>query len=200
MSEDIRVQRDRRLRWPVLLPAIFATAGASSSAGDEMLATLLIAAAGAVAAPEPLTGGPGAVCSTASNATAAVYGLLHRLLPAHVALQFHLEHCPLPPRHHTAATGLVDTFELLAGGPSPMAVIHIRGSSGVALASGQFECNNGEVSIENHDFRLKNDDLCDRAAPLSAALREHLILCKYTKRVCSHVPPPPPRFDFHGCV
>ena len=68
-------------------------------------------------------------CICSSNATAAVHGLLHRMLPGHVTSQFHVEHCPLDP-----SSDLVDFFELLPGNSS--AVVHIRGSSGVAMASG----------------------------------------------------------------
>ena len=78
-------------------------------------------------------------CTASSNATAAVHGLLRRLLPVYVAEQFYLEHCHIPPRsvagYKRAGRGLVDAFEVLPG-PSSAAVVHIRGSSGVALASG----------------------------------------------------------------
>ena len=71
----------------------------------------------------------GADCTATSNASFAVNGLLRRLLPLHVAKQFRIEHCPL-----RATTEIVDFFEVHPGNST--AVVHIRGSSGVALASG----------------------------------------------------------------
>lgn len=90
-----------------------------------MLAVLVVLTVGVAAPPaEPLAGHP--ACSTSSNATAAVHGLIRRMLPSHVAAQFTVEHCPLD-----ASSDLVDFFEVLPA-TAQASGVHIRGSSGVA--------------------------------------------------------------------
>jgi alpha-N-acetylglucosaminidase len=75
---------------------------------------------------------------SSSNETGAVRGLLGRLLPLHVAQQIELEQQPLSPLE--IAAGLTDFFELQSPArTSPSGgevVVQIRGSSGVAIASG----------------------------------------------------------------
>ena len=95
-------------------------------AGRWRLPLLLVGttlrAAAAAAAPQ----------TDAPPDAAAVRGLLGRLLPAHVAAQFELEHRPLTQPERDG--GLTDYFELLP--PAAAKAVRVRGSSGVAMASG----------------------------------------------------------------
>ena len=91
-------------------------------------ALLLVLGLTAAAAPPP---------AAAGTQSAAVRGLLQRLLPPHVAAQIELEHQPLSAPE--LAAGLTDYFELApadASAPtdaSSAAVVRVRGSSGVAM-------------------------------------------------------------------